>query len=58
MPTLEFLHAYREDGRLTLQFVQPNDETIDEGDEEEVEEDYEDDAQQESDEEKGNDDDG
>ncbi|KAJ6897242.1 hypothetical protein NC651_023187 [Populus alba x Populus x berolinensis] len=40
------------------QFVHPNDETIDEGDEEEVEEDYEDDAQQESDEEKGNDDDG
>jgi hypothetical protein len=57
MPTLEFLRACREDGRLTLQFVHPNDEITDEGDEEEVEEDYEDDSQEESDEEKGNDDD-
>ncbi|KAJ6386326.1 hypothetical protein OIU77_029322 [Salix suchowensis] len=57
MPTLEFLHACREDGRLTLQFVHPSDETIDEGDEEEVEEDYEDDTQEESEEENGNSDD-
>ncbi|KAG6778191.1 hypothetical protein POTOM_018044 [Populus tomentosa] len=58
MPTFKFLHACREDGRLTLQFVHPNDETIDEAEDEvEVEEDYEHDAREESDEEKGNDDD-
>ncbi|CAK7329129.1 unnamed protein product [Dovyalis caffra] len=60
MPTLEFLRACREDGRLTLQFVHPTDETIDEvedyEDEEEVE-DYEDDPEEEYDGEKGNDDD-
>ncbi|XP_022732111.1 protein FANTASTIC FOUR 1-like [Durio zibethinus] len=30
IPTQEFLHACREDGRLKLQFVQPNDEILEE----------------------------
>lgn len=42
IPTQEFLHAYREDGRLKLQFVQPDhDEFLEE--EEEEENDYDDD---------------
>lgn len=58
LPTFKFLHACREDGRLTLQFVHPNDETIDEAEDEvEVEEDYEHDAREESADAKGNDDD-
>lgn len=40
IPTQEFLHACREDGRLKLQFVQPNDEIL-EDEEEDVEEDDE-----------------
>ncbi|XWS73894.1 hypothetical protein CRYUN_Cryun02cG0168400 [Craigia yunnanensis] len=40
IPTQEFLHACREDGRLKLQFVQPNDEFLEE--EEFEEEDVED----------------
>lgn len=55
VPTSEFLHACREDGRLKLHFVHPNDEMEDE----EVEENYVDDAQEEYEEEQGkNDDDG
>lgn len=34
-PTLEFLHACREDGRLKLHFVHPNDEIPDEAEDEE-----------------------
>ncbi|XP_061376272.1 uncharacterized protein LOC133318295 [Gastrolobium bilobum] len=32
IPTQEFLHAYREDGRLKLHFVQPDDEFLEEED--------------------------
>ncbi|KAF5727532.1 hypothetical protein HS088_TW22G01228 [Tripterygium wilfordii] len=38
IPTPEFFHACREDGRLKLQFVQPNSEIIEEEEEEEEEE--------------------
>lgn len=34
IPTQEFLHAYREDGRLKLHFVMPDDEILDEENEE------------------------
>ncbi|KAL4611726.1 hypothetical protein ACB092_08G146100 [Castanea dentata] len=37
IPTQEFLHAFREDGRLKLNFVQPNDEILEEEEEEEEE---------------------
>ncbi|KAJ7948004.1 Protein FANTASTIC FOUR like [Quillaja saponaria] len=39
VPTQEFLHAYREDGRLKLHFIQPNDGIQEEEEEEEEEED-------------------
>ncbi|XVE79234.1 hypothetical protein DITRI_Ditri14bG0041500 [Diplodiscus trichospermus] len=39
IPTQEFLHACREDGRLKLHFVQPNDEILEEEEFEEEEED-------------------
>ncbi|KAJ8749906.1 hypothetical protein K2173_013821 [Erythroxylum novogranatense] len=42
VPTQEFLHACREDGRLKLQFVQPNDSLEEEGEE------YEKDSEEES----------
>ncbi|XP_062171631.1 protein FANTASTIC FOUR 3 [Alnus glutinosa] len=45
VPTQEFLHAYREDGRLKLHFVQPNDEIL-----EEEEEEYEDEEEEEEEE--------
>ncbi|KAI4322432.1 hypothetical protein L6164_022128 [Bauhinia variegata] len=38
IPTQEFLHAYREDGRLKLNFVQPDDEFPEEDEEEEDDE--------------------
>ena len=34
IPSQEFLHAYREDGRLKLHFVQPDDECLEEEEEE------------------------
>ncbi|XWS52838.1 hypothetical protein CRYUN_Cryun11dG0106600 [Craigia yunnanensis] len=41
IPTQEFLHACRQDGRLKLQFVQPNDEFLEDEEFEEEEEDDE-----------------
>lgn len=41
-PIQEFLHACRQDGRLKLQYIQSDDETIDEDEEKEGEGDYED----------------
>ncbi|KAJ8767891.1 hypothetical protein K2173_020831 [Erythroxylum novogranatense] len=41
IPTREFLHARREDGRLKLQFFQPNDEVLEEEEGEEEEDDEE-----------------
>ncbi|XVF19698.1 hypothetical protein REPUB_Repub11eG0133000 [Reevesia pubescens] len=46
IPTQEFLHACREDGRLKLQFVQPNDEILEE---EELEEEQEEEEEEEDD---------
>ncbi|KAA8544257.1 hypothetical protein F0562_022269 [Nyssa sinensis] len=43
IPTQEFLHAYREDGRLKLHLVQSDDEILEEEDEEEEEEEDDDD---------------
>jgi hypothetical protein len=54
-PTQEFLHAFREDGRLKLNFVQPNDEILEEEEEEEEEEEVE--EEEEENEEEDNDDD-
>ncbi|XP_050214437.1 protein FAF-like, chloroplastic [Mercurialis annua] len=34
VPSQEFLHAHREDGRLKMNFIQPRDEIIEEGEEE------------------------
>ncbi|XP_020552307.1 uncharacterized protein LOC105170026 [Sesamum indicum] len=41
IPTQEFLHACREDGRLKLQFIQSDDELLDDDDEDEDEENIE-----------------
>ncbi|KAG6678832.1 hypothetical protein I3842_14G101700 [Carya illinoinensis] len=48
IPTHEFLHACREDGRLKLHFVQPNDEILEEEDEEEEEDEDEADGEEEN----------
>ncbi|KAF5470946.1 hypothetical protein F2P56_011431 [Juglans regia] len=50
IPTHEFLHACREDGRLKLHFVQPNDEILEEEDEEDEDEDEEEADEEEEDE--------
>ena len=52
IPTQEFLHAFREDGRLKLNFVQPNDEILEEEEEEGEEEDEENDNDDDDDDEK------
>lgn len=51
MPAQEILHASREDGRLKLQFVQPNDEILEEDDEGEDEVEQEQEQEQEADDE-------
>lgn len=49
IPTQEFLHAFREDGRLKLNFVQPNDEILEEEEEEEEDEENDNDDDDEKD---------
>lgn len=53
IPTLEFLHAHRENGRLKLNFVQPDDEFLQEEDEGEEEEYDDDDGEEQDEEEEG-----
>jgi hypothetical protein len=57
VPTQEFLHACREDGRLKLHLVQPNDEILEEEDEEEEEMDDEDQEDTDDDDKEGKEDD-
>lgn len=51
IPTQEFLHACREDGRLKLHFVQPNDEILEEEEDEEDEEEEEEEGEEDGEEE-------